>query len=192
MSVHGQGSGTTPRALSSNEFGPPLPGGARRSLPPTSMRTLQFAPIAGRRGSVSRRTWWIAPSLAVHALFVVASGVSLVPRAKDDNRPAHEVIFLAPMLPKNEPSPVATSDGSGPKFSPGWATLDATAKSAGEAVGTTVGQSNGTTHTLAQAQRDLVEPETPETPAPGDEHVFQAVDVDREVAREADAVAPAY
>jgi TonB family protein len=159
------------------------------------MRPLQFAPISGRRSSVSRVTWWIAPSLAVHALFVAASGVGLVPRAKDDDRPAHEVIFLAPLLPKTPaPAPDADAGGGANALALGWSAIDATAKTVGDAVGAALGPvSRGSgSHTLAQAQRDLAAPDSPDPAAPGDDHIFQAVDVDREVAREADAVAPIY
>jgi protein TonB len=140
-------------------------------------------------------TWWIAPSLVLHTLLIAASGVGLVPRQKDDDRPAHEVIFLAPLLPKTPaPAPDAEAGGGAAALSIGWASIDASAKSVGDAVGAALGPvSRGSaSHTLAQAQRDLAAPDSPDPAAPGDDHIFQAVDVDREVAREADAVAPIY
>jgi len=155
------------------------------------MRPLQFAPISGRRSSISRVTWWIAPSLGLHAVLAIASGVSLVHRAKDDNRPAHEVIFLAPLLPKTDPASDAKAGDGLPGGVLGWPGTGPATLGVGDVTGTTAGRIEGTGHALAQAVHELEAPAAVE-PTVGDDHVFQAVDVDREVERAGDAVAPVY
>jgi TonB family protein len=156
------------------------------------MRPLQFAPISGRRRKASDLSQWIAPSLVVHAALIAASGVSLVPHAKGDDRPAHEVIFLAPLLPRNDPAPPAEADDGPGRSSIGWNAAATAAQNAGEAVAAAIGRTHGSGHALAQATRDLASAPAPDSTALGDDHIFQAVDVDREVTREADAVAPVY
>src|SRR5689334_15317414 len=113
------------------------------------MRPLQFAPISGRRSSIARVTWWIAPSLGLHAVLAIASGVSLLPRAKNDDRPAHEVIFLAPLLPKVEPSTDAKAGDGLPGGVIGWPGTGPATLGLGDVVGHTVGRTDGPGHALA-------------------------------------------
>ena len=158
------------------------------------MRPLQFAPISGRGISAARLTWWIAPSLGLHALLAIASGISLLPRDKADDRPAHEVIFLAPLLPRNDPPSDAVRGDGLPGGVLAWRGLDpALERGVADAVGTSLGAADGAGHAaLTRAVRDLEAPPAPDSTLVGDDHVFQAVDVDREVERQADAVAPLY
>ena len=158
------------------------------------MRPLQFAPISGRHSSAARLTWWIAPSLGLHALLAIASGVSLLPRDTADDRPAHEVIFLAPLLPRNDPPSDAVRGDGLPGGVLAWHGIDpALQRGVADAVGTSLGAADGAGHALARAVRDLEAPPAPDsTTLVGDDHIFQAVDVDREVERQADAVAPLY
>jgi protein TonB len=156
------------------------------------MCPLDFAPLSGRRSSISRVTWWIAPSFALHTIMVVASGVPLFTREVNDDRPAHEVIFLAPLLPRVDPT-ADTKAGDGlPAGVIGWTGIDAAAKGVHDAVGTAIGTADGRGHALVQAVRDLEAPPVADSARIGDDHIFQAVDVDREVERQADAVAPIY
>jgi protein TonB len=184
---------TLERALSSHEQRANIPF-ARNTLAPTAMRPLEFAPLSGRRSSISRVTWWIAPSLVLHTMLVVATGVPLVSRDKDDDRPAHEVIFLAPLLPRNDPTPDTKAGDGLPGGVLEWTGVDeSVTQGVHDAVGTALGTADGRGHALVQAVRDLEAPPTTDsTSRIGDDHIFQAVDVDREVERQADAAAPIY
>ena len=182
---------TLERALSSHEQRAIVPF-ARNTLAPTAMRPLDFAPLSGRRSSISRVTWWIAPSLVLHTMVVVATGVPLFTRESNDDRPAPEVIFLVPMLPRVDPT-ADTKAGDGlPGGVIGWAGVDAAAQGVHDAVGTAIGTADGRGRALVQAVRDLEAPPVADSARIGDDHIFQAVDVDREVERQADAVAPIY
>ena len=156
------------------------------------MRSPSFAPISGRRRPAADFVRWSAPSLALHALLVVPSLIDAASREVSDERPAHEVVFLAPLLPKSDPSP-ASSEGEGSGgIAVGWSNLQAAGEGVGEAVALAIGGSNGARTSSSQAQQDLAVPPSPDPASVGDEHIFQAVDVDREVVRQADAVAPIY
>jgi TonB family protein len=156
------------------------------------MRPLSLAPISGRRRPASELVRWTAPSLALHALLVVPSLIDRTPQASADDTRMHEVLFLAPLLPKSDPSP-SPSEGDGAGGAPiGWTSIASLAEGDGTSAATVVGGSNGAGRATAQAQQDLAIPPSPDPASVGDEHIFQAVDVDREVVREADAVAPLY
>jgi len=162
------------------------------SLHSPRMRTLSLAPISGRRRQdAERNALWLAPSLVVHALLFAATAINLVEGVRADDRMAHEVIFLAPLLPKNEPTPDPLLQ-QGPGGAPfGWFALTSThIDVAGLAIGATTRRTPGLERSVAQ--RDLAAPPVPDATEPGDEHIYQAVDVDREVVREADASAPVY
>jgi len=156
------------------------------------MRSPSFAPISGRRRPAADFARWSAPSLALHALLVAPSLIGAGSGDALDSRPVHEVVFLAPLLPKSDPSP-SPSDGEGSGgVAVGWSNLQAIGDGIGEAVSLAIGGSNGTRTQSSHAQQDLAVPPSPDPASVGDEHIFQAVDVDREVVRQADAVAPIY
>lgn len=157
------------------------------------MRTLTLAPISGRhRPAASQTLKWAAPSVLAHALVAAAAIVDFgahVPA--DDTRPMHEVIFLAPLLPKQDPHENG-SPTAGPGGAPiGWTNLLGVASGGGLVPGALAGRSTGTGE--GSAHGPIATPDSSSTVAvAGNENVFQAVDVDREVAREADAAAPIY
>lgn len=158
------------------------------------MRTLSLAPISGRRGQAADRSaLWLAPSLVVHALLFAATAVDLVKSSRlDDERPVHEVLFLAPLLPRNAPMP-DREEAEGPGGAPiGWIALTSidVDPTKGMRIGTAVARTSGVERSAAQ--QDIVTPPAPDFGEAGDEHIYQAVDVDREVVREPDAAAPAY
>lgn len=157
------------------------------------MHQLQLAPISGRRSVSPEKARWIAPSLAVHAIVLLPALIDLAPRLANDDRPAAEVLFLAPLLPKREPHQ-ASQDANGVRGLPnGWSSIAVSGLGDGAPLGAALGHADGVGHSgLAQAQRDLAAEPSPDPASAGDEHIYQAVDVDREVAREADAAAPIY
>ena len=166
---------------------------ARHPFATVAMRPLSLAPISGRRRPASDITRWVVPSLVVHALLVGATAVDLAPRAKDDDRPAHEVIFLAPLLPRAAPAQEADAAEGVTGVPLGWHDFDASVRGVGDVAGAVLGRADGVAHSLVQTQRDLAAaPSADSTASAGDEHIYQAVDVDREVARQADASAPVY
>lgn len=157
------------------------------------MRTLSLAPISGRRRpAASYMLRWAAPSVFAHALAVAAGVIEFGTQpGADENRPMHEVIFLAPLLPRQDPHQTGTA-ATGPGGAPvGWTNLLDVASSAGLVPGAASGRSTGTGEGTTEGPV-ASEDSTSSVAAPGNENVFQAVDVDREVARDADAAAPIY
>jgi TonB family protein len=153
------------------------------------MRTLSLAPISGRRRSVAGQTLlWAAPSVLAHSLVIAALALPFAPAVTD--RPFNEVIFLAPLLPRQDaqqPADAATGPGGSPL---GWTDLTSIATGAGIGLGTAIGSGIGRGE--GNVTGPIVTSDSVSAPAAGDEHVYQAVDVDREVTRESDAVAPVY
>lgn len=157
------------------------------------MRTLTLAPISGRhRPAASQTLKWATPSLLAHALVIAAAVVDFgAQAAPGDNRPMHEVIFLAPLLPKQDPHETGSA-AEGPGGSPvGWTNLLDIGSGGGLVPGALSGHSTGTGEGTLRGPV-ATEDSTASVAVAGNENVFQAVDVDREVAREADAAAPIY
>jgi TonB family protein len=164
----------------------------RRPSAPAVMRPLSFAPISGRRRPASGILVWAAPSLLFHGLLVLPTLVGLAPHEEGDDRPAHEVLFLAPLLPRDKPAQEAEQAEGLPGLPTGWNALVATAIGDSPTIGVALGRAKGTGHSLAEEQQSLASPPATDSASLADEHIYQAVDVDREVTREADAVAPLY
>lgn len=157
------------------------------------MHPLSLAPISGRRRPVSELVRWSAPSLVLHALVVAGIFANRIPRAEDDTRPMHEVLFLAPLLPRSDPSSESSEGNGAGGVAIGWPSIEsAIGDGVAAAIGAAIGRPDGTAHSTAQAQQDLAVPPSPDPASAGDEHIYQAVDVDREVTRAADAAAPIY
>ncbi len=157
------------------------------------MRTLQLAPISGRRGLAPDAARWLATSLALHLLVLLPSLLGVAPRLTADELPTEQLIFLAPLLPRKVPSGDVAQQQDGVSGVPiHFGTFTESVIGAGAVAGPIVGRSSGTGTVLATADSALPVAPAADSASAGDENIYQAVDVDREVARDADGAAPIY